>query len=255
MHVKAESGKILQLSLADLTPLAPEHTLDQQLLREKLVIGFEPASAQVHPFFTLRSQLLKYAKAMQHCIFAVTSVQPGDGKTHIAVNLAAALSRIRPTILVDLDLHRPSVGERLGLPSDHAGIDDYLSGAVGLNESGLRINGFDLTVHQVRTPRVHPESLLASDRLAEMAKAIGAANNHPICIIDLPPAVLHDDMMLISPALHGILMVVQEGRTSKHALVDTMSSLSPTPVVGTVLNMSISNHKPVSGYDYYYKPQ
>lgn len=252
MRAKAETGNILQLNLAEEASPTPSHSLDQELLRENLVMGFEPANEGVHPFFVLRSQLLKYAEATQHRIFAVTSVQPGDGKTHIAVNLAAALSRVRPTILVELDLRRGTVGERLGLPPEHAGIDDYLSGAVGLNETGIRIDGFDLTVHRKRMSHGHPETLLGSSQLTEMAQTITAAPDHPICIIDTPPAVMHDDMMLIAPAVQGLLMVVQEGRTSRHVLMDTVGSLASTPLVGTVLNMSITNHRPVGGYDYYY---
>lgn len=252
MHAKAETGNILQLNPTDELSATPGHALDHDLLRENLVVGFEPASEVVHPFFVLRSQLLKYAQATQHSIFAVTSVQPGDGKTHVAVNLAAALSRVHSTVLIELDLRRGTVGERLGLPRDHAGIDDYLSGAAGLNETGIRIDGSDLTVHRTRQWHSHPESLLASSRLTEMARTIATAADHPICIVDTPPAVIHDDMMLIAPAVQGLLMVVQEGRTSRHVLTDAISSLAPTPIVGSILNMSITNHRPVSGYDYYY---
>jgi Mrp family chromosome partitioning ATPase len=252
MRAEAETGNVLQLALADNVSGAQDFTLDPELLRSNLLGGFAPASEDARSFFGLRSQLWKHVQATHQRIFAVTSVQPGDGKTHVAVNLAAVLSRIHPTILLELDLRRPSMGERLGLPTDHAGIDDYLSGEASLSVSAIHANGFNLTIHRVRCPHSSPEKLLASARLAEMASAIRAMDGSPICIVDTPPAVINDDMMMILPATDGILMVVQEGRTSKHVLSDTIKSLSPTPVVGTILNMSISNPRPVRGYDYYY---
>lgn len=251
MRAEAETGNVLQLALADGAPVVPGYTLDPELLQRNLVVGFEPACQDVHPFFVLRSQLWKHAQASQNSVFAVTSVQPGDGKTHIAVNLAAVFSRIHPTILIELDLRRPSLGERLGLPSGHPGIDDYLSGTATLSDSGIGIEGSNLKVHRVRKAHASPEKLLASPRLTEMTKAIRAMEGKPICIIDTPPAVVHDDMMLILPSTDGVLMVVQEGHTPKRVLQDAVRSLAPTPVIGSILNLSISNPSPISGYYYY----
>ena len=76
---------------------------------------------------------------------------------------------------------------------------------------------------------------------------------NPICIIDTPPAMVHDDIMMILPAADGILMVAQEGKTSKHALTSTISSLAPNPIIGTILNMSLSSPRPVRGYEQYYR--
>lgn len=252
MRAEAEPGKVLQLSLAEDSRSASEFVLDPELLRHNLVVGFEAGSKDAHPFFVLRSQIWKHAQSTHHRTFIVTSVQPGDGKTHIAVNLAAVLSRIHPTVLVELDLRRPSLGERLGLPADHAGIDDYLAGTATLAQSGIRVAGFNLTIHRVRRPSAAPEKLLASPCLAGMVEAMGVMKGNPICVIDTPPAVVHDDMMRIVPVADGILMVVQEGKTSKHLLSETINSLSPTPTIGTILNMAITDLRTVQGYEYYY---
>jgi Mrp family chromosome partitioning ATPase len=232
-----------------------DYALDPDLLFNNRVVGFDPPSEDVHPFFILRSQLLKHVQFTRQHVIAVTSVQPGNGKTHISVNLAAALGRIRPTVLVELDLRRPSIGQRLGLPSDQPGIDDYLAGDAELGETGVQISGTKLTVHAVRRPHTNPENLLASARLIEMTSEIRKADDQTICIIDTPPAVIHDDIMLIAPAIDGIIMVVQEARTSKQALINTIRSLNPTPVIGSVLNMSISAIQQKNDYGEYYTPR
>ncbi len=254
MYAEAEIGNIVRFGPpAEGTPPGSSHRLDHDLLQRNNIVGFESASEDTHAFSVLRSQVLKHAHASGEQVFATTSVQPGNGKTHVAVNLAAILSRIHPTILVELDLRRPSVGARIGLPSAHPGVEDYLSGQAPLRETAVRVEGFDLVIHRARCPVANPEKLLASARLADMINMIRNDDSHPICIIDTPPgAIHHDDIMLIAPVIDGILMVVEEGRTSKHSLVETIRSLSPTPVIGSVLNRSISSPRQTNDYDYYY---
>ncbi len=227
-----------------------EHQLDPLLLRQNRIFGFAQANELAHPFVVLRSQLLRHVKMSAMRVFAVTSVQPGNGKTHVAINLAAALSRLHPTILLDLDLRRPSVGKRLGLYEHRPGIDDVLSGDMSLSHSAVRIQDFDLTVHQARHHRHNAESLLTSTHLSDLLATIRAAENGPICIIDTPPALVHDDLMLIARVIDGVLMVVEEGRTPRRAVKDTISALSPTPVIGSVLNMSISSPNTANYYSY-----
>lgn len=262
MHAEAETGKIVPLNpLAGDAAAAPDqklgpirdHMLDLDLLHRNLIVGFEPTNSEdAHPFSVLRSQLLKHVRCTGKRVFAIMSVQPGNGKTHVAVNLAAAMARIHPTVLVELDLRRPSVGQCLGLPGFHAGIDDYLAGNVGLQETGIHIHGTDLTVHRVRNATPNPEALLSTSKLIEMTDALRNSEDQPICIIDTPPAVIHDDIMLIAPAIESVIMVVQEARTSRRALMNTIKSLNPTPVIGTVLNMSISSPPQTSEYGDYY---
>ncbi len=256
MRAHVETGEVVSIiPSAGREAGSSDHTLNPALLRSNLVVGFGATDSEdVHPFFTLRSQLLKHVRATDQRFFAIASTQPGNGKSHVAINLAAALSRIHPTVLIELDLRRPSIGRTLGLSPDHPGIEDALSGAASLQETAIRIAGTRLTVHRVRDPQADPETLLASDRLRELTRAIHDADDRPICIVDTPPTVIHDDIMLIAPVIDGVIMVVQEGRTSKRALVNAIKSLSPTPVIGSVLNRSISAPLQTADYAYYYNP-
>ncbi len=61
-------------------------------------------------------------------VIAVTSCQPGEGKSTLAMNLAAALAQGgKKVALVDTDMRRPSVYWRLGL-SDRKGLSEFLTG-------------------------------------------------------------------------------------------------------------------------------
>lgn len=225
--------------------------LDPERLAANRICGFGAMSAEVHPFFMIRAALLSHAKATGQRVIAVTSAEPGNGKTHVAANLAAVLGRVHPTVLVELDMRRPALGDRLGLPPTLPGIDDYLEGKVEWEESGVRIAGSDLVVHRVRKPRIDAQTLLNAPVLAEKLRQTDGVGQAPICIVDTPPALVSDDLVVIARVVDGVLLVVEEARTRKQGVLDVVSALAPTPVIGSILNMSISQPPPQSGYGYY----
>lgn len=225
-------------------------TLDPSHLAVHRIFGFGQMSDQLYPFFMIRSALLAHTERTGHRVFAITSVEAGNGKTHVAANLAAVLSRVRPTVLVELDLRRPTLGARLGLCEEVAGIDDYLSGEAAWADTAVGVEGFDLAIHRVRRARADAEQILASPRLAHALRRLAAEDPATICIIDTPPALIGDDLVHIAPAADGVLLVAQEGRSRKSGVLEVSGALGPTPIVGSILNMSLSQPIPRSGYGY-----
>jgi Mrp family chromosome partitioning ATPase len=220
-------------------------------LSENHIVGLAPPSNELRQFTMIRSALLDHARATGSRVFAVTSAEPGNGKTHITANLAMAMARIHPTVLVELDLRRPAMGNRLGLPDDYAGVEDYLAGECPWSATQARIEGLDLTVHRVRRARADAEALLASNALALALHNRHTIEDGTICLVDTPPAILSDDLALIARNVDGILIVAEEGKTARAALQDVARTVSPTPIVGTVLNRSISPTARRVDYGYY----
>jgi Mrp family chromosome partitioning ATPase len=252
--MQLETAMFPRLSVVDparrLAVIAPCVALSQDYLMANAIFGFEQDDPRAQPFIRMRSSIMTLAKETGQRIFAITSVEPGVGKTHVAVNLAAALSRITATALVELDLRRPSIGARLGLAPPKRGVDDFLDGKAFRSELTVRAEGFALELHCVRTPRANAEQLLTSGRLPGLFEMLRAKDEAPICIIDCSPITVEDDFMLIAPALDGVMMVVEEGRTPRRALLDAVASLKGTPVVGSILNKSMWSAKVKDYYGY-----
>jgi Mrp family chromosome partitioning ATPase len=226
-------------------------TLDPEHLAASRVFGFGQMSEQLYPFFMIRSALLAHVEATGHRVLAITSVEAGNGKTHVAANLAAVLSRVRPTVLVELDLRRPSLGARLGLMNDRPGIDDYLAGEAAWRDTAMEIDGFDLAVHRARRPHPRAERLLASPRLSHALRHIAAEDEAAICLIDTPPALIGDDLLHIARTVDGVLLVAQEGRSRKCGVLEVSNALGATPIVGSILNMALSAPARLGDYGYY----
>lgn len=227
-----------------------EVPIDRALLLDNSIFGLEHMDQRSRSFIMLRSQIMNGFHADGGRILATTSTQAGNGKSFITANLASALCLIQPTVLIDLDLRRPTMGSRFGLTVD-AGIDDYLSGDCEWSEVGQKVAGLDLTLYPVRVPRRNSSTLLASDRLTAAIRSIRTVPDRTICIIDTPPALALDDIMLIARNVDGILLVVEEGRTTAGDVKEAQRLLNPTPIVGAVLNKSITGKHHRYVYNYY----
>ncbi|MCM8729772.1 CpsD/CapB family tyrosine-protein kinase [Hephaestia sp. GCM10023244] len=216
--------------------------IDRDRLMRNGIFGFEHLDPRAHGFILLRAQVLSDFYFPGGRILAVTSMQTGNGKSYIAANLAAALSRIHRTVLIDLDLRRPSIGERFGV-ADGPGIDDYLSGEASLSGIGQCLDTTDLTVFPVRATRENSSSLLASSRLGALFATIRTLPGAPICLVDTPPVLALDDIMLISRSADAVLLVIEEGRTTGREIAEAVRLLGEDAIFGSVLNKSMTRRE------------
>ncbi|MDO6416803.1 CpsD/CapB family tyrosine-protein kinase [Sphingomonas sp. BIUV-7] len=206
-------------------------------LGQRFVFGFRGGDQRARPFKLLRTRIAQLAADDNVRLIGVTSAAPNVGKTFVAVNLAAALSRLTDTHVcaIDLDLHRPALGPRIGLPEGN-GVHDYLGGDVGdIREIGYRVNDERLVVIPGYRRNVATGELLSGPRGEAMFAGLRAMSK-TLVIVDMPPIFADDDAVIIANRIDGYLLVVEDGRTTKKQVADTIRMLSPAPMLGTVLN-------------------
>ncbi|GAA4722696.1 CpsD/CapB family tyrosine-protein kinase [Sphingomonas lutea] len=207
------------------------------------IYALDHKDPRARPFILLRSQVLNALEKLEGRVLAVTSASALNGKSHVAANLACAISRVRETALVDLHLRRPVIGTRFGLPAVD-GIRSYLEGSNDLGQLSFRLQDERLAIHAAGTASEDSSDLLLSPRFGKFFSTLHAGPEEAICIIDTPPVLESDDMLLISKQVDGVLFVIEEGKTTKSELVESFRLLNGTPVVGTLLNKAI---KPFGG--------
>jgi len=93
-------------------PIAPTARVE-----EHLVSLLTPMSREAEQYRALRLRVEELHRETNHTVVGVTSPQARDGKTLTTVNLAGALAQAPEArvLIVDLDLRRSTVPERLGL--------------------------------------------------------------------------------------------------------------------------------------------
>ena len=200
------------------------------------IYGFDSRDIRSRPFNLLRSRILKLNRAHGWRIFGVVSATPGVGKSFVASNMAAALSRTPSltTYLMDLDLRRGSIAENFRFQPE-MGIRAYLEEEE--NSFGLCVpEGERLLIVPTDASRSHSAELLATERMEQLVQAVRGLPKETIVICDLPPVFANDDAAIVASKLDAYLLVVEDGRSTKKQIRDSIKVLSPAPCAGVVLN-------------------
>jgi capsular exopolysaccharide synthesis family protein len=181
-------------------------------------------------------------------VIVVTSPMPGDGKSTIAANLAAALSMSdRQVVLIDGDLRRPVVAESFGLV-EGAGLTDVLIGRVGFADVAQQVSSLpNLTVLAAGGTPPNPSELLGSKAMRRLLDWL-ADSGHTV-IIDAPPLLPVTDGAVLTASADGALVVVTAGQTLDTQLTSALASLHAVQghTLGVVLNR-VDPRSTASGY-------
>ena len=172
------------------------------------------------------------------CSLAILSPSGNDGKTTTAINLAVSLANDHrhTVLLVDLDLKRPTIAEKLGIAPER-GTNDLLQGGARVEDCLYHPKGFDrLVVLPARAPMRNSSEALAGPRGRELVAELRGRYPDRIILFDLPPVLGADDALAFAPLVECGLVVVAEGSTARDDLLRCMELLRKTPIVGTVLN-------------------
>jgi capsular exopolysaccharide synthesis family protein len=211
----------------------PQHIHEQNNHR------YRNADTRARPFKLLRSQIVRQMEEREIKLIGVTSAAPNVGKTFVASNMAAALSRIADfdVYLIDLDLHRPAVASRFSLEPEGWGVHDFLSGEqTDVNQIARRINEERLVIVPGYKRDVATGELLTSGAGTQLFDSLRALPSNSIAIVDMPPIFADDDAVIIGQRLDGFILVVEDGKTTRKQVTETIRLLSPTPFMGAVLN-------------------
>ncbi|HYD32266.1 MAG TPA: hypothetical protein VEB64_15595 [Azospirillaceae bacterium] len=211
-----------------------------EVLREMRVIAVERSGLSADAFRILRTKLLQLLARGGQRTLAITSANPGEGKTLIAVNLALsiALDVKQTVLLVDLDLRTPSVHHYLGLKPEK-GLGDHLLHDVPLAECLIH-PGFDrLVVLPVGRPLDSSSEMLAAPRMQSLSQELRNRYPNRIVIYDTRALFTSDDTMAFLPNIEASLLVIKEGATQAEDVRRAIGLLADnTTVLGTVLNQS-----------------
>jgi capsular exopolysaccharide synthesis family protein len=184
---------------------------------------------------------------------AITSPGVGDGKTLTAVNLAVALGlkNEEPTLLVDADLRRASVHQRLGVAMG-PGVAEVLSGVGRLQDAIFRAAELpSLHVLTAGSSERNPTELLDSPGWRDLMDKL--RRDFPQIIVDCPPVDVLADYDLIAAACDAALLVLRPDHTNRALCKAAIARLKPK-LTGVLINSFEPWlwRKPVHHNRYYY---
>ena len=189
----------------------------------------------------------------------VTSALPGEGKTFMAVNLAISIAMELDTtvLLVDADVARPAIPERLGLPTESGLLDLLTRKDLDVADVMLRTNIERLSVLPAGTPHSRATELLASEAMAHLVEELASHYADRILVFDAPPLLSSTESRVLATHMGQIVLVVEADRTPQASVKQALTTIEQCPVVMTVLNKiegsrSGSYYGNYGGYGYGY---
>ena len=203
------------------------------------IVALEEESPASEQYKILREQLKRLRTEAGIRTIAITSPVKRDGKTTVAVNLAAAiaLEYEEKVLLIDADLRAPSVNRYFN-GDVSPGLTDYLGSNSNAGVKSLiretHLSG--LSMIPSGKPSRFASELLAKERMRKLLEEIRAQLPDHMVIIDSPPVLATPDPLVLGRQVDGVIMVIRAGKTPKDYLAKALGAFNSNKILGVVLN-------------------
>ncbi|HKQ97353.1 MAG TPA: polysaccharide biosynthesis tyrosine autokinase [Candidatus Polarisedimenticolia bacterium] len=202
---------------------------------------------------TLRTGLLFSRKSKGQNVVLFTSTGPQEGKSCTTINLARTIAAAGERVVVlDCDLRRPTVHQRLSLDREH-GVTNYILSSDGDSWTTYakpvsdRPGLFAITCGPIPP---NPAEVFAHERFKQLLSEL--RSQFDWVFIDSPPVVSLADAVILASMADMVTFVIKHNETDKDLIRRCLLNLrrvNPN-IIGAVLNnidLDRSHYK-----DYYY---
>jgi capsular exopolysaccharide synthesis family protein len=196
----------------------------------------EPWSPISENYRLVRTNLQYSGNGNAPKVLLMTSPEPADGKTLTSVNVALSMAQSgRRTLLLDVDLRRPSTHKLLGY-DQCPGISEVLEGKNTVDEVIIDTDLDNLRYISAGDISSPPPEALESNRMKELIDEFRAA--YDVVIIDSPPVLAATDPIILAPRCDATLLVVSAEDTDLRALQTAEKTLATVgvEVAGVIFN-------------------
>ena len=168
-------------------------------------------------------------------VVLVTSSLPQEGKTTLAVSLAAFAARSNQRVLLmDLDLRHPSIQRELGcVPM--TGYVEYMAGEKTLDEVIQRDDEVGLFYFPVKRQPANPTDLLGSQRMRQLIAEL--RERYDYVVIDSAPLIGVTDTKVAALLADKVIFATQWDKTTKDTATNGLNNLREVKasIAGAVL--------------------
>ena len=217
----------------------------------RLVVG-DPSAIQLEESLRgLRTNLLFALQRQQRGALLVTGLNPEDGKSTVAANLAVIVAELGfSVLLIDADIHRPVQHQFFDLPGELGLTSTVLDGAEpssvvqATKYEGLKV-----------VPAGRPLATRAQEVSLYLKQLPRFGTLAEIVLVDSPPLRAAEDVRLLAAFSGSVLLLVRAGASSPAQVRQALDSLEmlETTVLGTVLTMAPRDTSLVASEYYRYR--
>jgi len=229
-----------------------------QLERSGYLVPTSRRSLLAEEFRHIKRPLLDNARSPgagngRHAEIMVTSALPEEGKTFFAINLAMSMAAEVDTavLLVDADVVRPSVLQRLGIQADRGLLDVLIDPALDVADVVLETNVPKLSILAAGARNDRATELLASHAMDALLGRLADRYPDHVIVFDAPPLLLTNEAKVLASRVGQVVLVVEASKTPRDVVAQAFAAVEQCPLVLSVLNKAPESATPL-GYGYYY---
>lgn len=232
----------LGLSLLGLIPKTVEDSPQEELA--------DPKSAMSEAYRSLLTNIRYSSANGVPKTIAITSSQPGEGKTTTSEELARGIADLgRKTLLIDADLRRPTLHKRTD-DREREGFTTVLAGENDI-ESVVFPSGRPNLDYMTALPiPPNPAALLTSDKLESLLTEM--RTQYDCIILDAPPVLGLADATTLAAHVDALLVAIDSSSANRGAIKAALRRLSlvNAKILGAVLT-KFDARKLGGEYQYY----
>lgn len=213
-----------------------DRTVDGKLVNMPMLVTLRPMSRFSESVRSLRSGVQMADVDNPPKVLQITSTVPGEGKSTLALTIAASAAQSGAKVLfMDCDLRHPSSSKFFGLEKEK-GLVDLLIGEAAVED----VVRFEPSVNFWMTPAggktQNPSDLLGSERLKHFVDDL--RENFDLIIIDTPPmGPVVDPIVVAQHLADQVVYVVRWASTARDMVQRSVAQLSGhAKIAGVVFN-------------------
>lgn len=203
----------------------------------------KPKSSLAESFRSVRTAIKYFVKENEVPVISVSSTISSEGKTFIAINLAAITSMLgKKVLLIGLDMRKPRIDKVFEF-DDSPGMSMYLSGNCQYEEVIKQTQMNNLFYAPSGQIPPNPAELIETDQMKKFIEK--AKKEFDYIIIDTPPVAIVTDALLLAKYVDVNMFIVRQRYTSRN----TLEMIEQLKNKGELKNMTIIiNDISLSGY-------
>ena len=194
-------------------------------------------SIEADSYRNLRASLIGASGTRAIVTLLVTSAKAGEGKSTTALNLALTCARAgERTLLMDVDLRRPSLAEVFDATEPNVGLVDVLRGDMPWQQAVVRTDVPNLNFLPTGDPTGVPIEVLGTLELRQLIAAV--SKGYQRVILDAPAVLGLADCRMLGRTVDAAVLVVRSGVHELRPLrrAKDMLEQSRVPLAGVVFN-------------------
>lgn len=188
---------------------------DTPIQLEELQLLSDPQGLVAEQFRSLRNSIQAMNPDGAPRNLVVTSAVAKEGKTTCVLNLAVAFAELPhlTVLVIDANLHKPAIEQRLGLPR-RQGLAELFKGSLDMDRAVRETSVKRMFVMGAGDQAGNPAQYLGTDRMSTLLQMLKQRFDY--VLIDAPATLEFNDTSQLAAMADGALLAVRLGATSKH---------------------------------------